>query len=185
MKAESPATRGQPDQESLYADALAQFGSSLARLATGYELDQSRQQDLLQDIHVALWRSLATYRGQCSLRTWVYRIAHNKASTYVRQRMRARRLKAVSLEEIDDEHHHPDFERALDHEAILEKLRDLIQSLKPVDQDVFLLYLEGLDARSIAEIIGISPGNVAQKIHRAKKYLQRHFPTGANHDQVR
>jgi RNA polymerase sigma-70 factor, ECF subfamily len=180
----SPAA-SPPDQEALYSEALAQFGPSLARLATGYEIDQSRQQDLLQDIHVALWRSLATFKGQCSLRTWVYRIAHNKASTYVQQRIRARRMKAVSLEEIDDEVHHPDPERAIDHEAILEKLRALVQRLKPMDQDVFLLYLEGLDARAIAEIVGISPGNVAQKIHRAKKYLQQHFPTGEDHDQRR
>ena len=82
-----------------------------------------------------------------------------------------------------DEVNHPDAERVADQEAILEKLRALIQRLKPLDQDVFLLYLEGLDARVIAEIVGISPGNVAQKIHRAKKYLQQHFPTGDSHDE--
>lgn len=176
-------THREPDQEALYGEAVALFGPSLARLATGYEIDRSRQQDLLQDIHVALWRSLSTFRSQCSLRTWVYRVAHNTASTYVRKRIQARRMTAVSLEEIDDEVNHPDAERVADQEAILEKLRALIQRLKPLDQDVFLLYLEGLDARAIAEIVGISPGNVAQKIHRAKKYLRQHFPTGDSHDE--
>jgi RNA polymerase sigma-70 factor (ECF subfamily) len=183
MEAAPPTPPDAPDQDTLYGEAAAQFGASLARLATGYELDRSRQQDLLQDIHVALWRSLATFKGQCSLRTWVYRVAHNTASTYVRQRVRTRRMTAVSLEEMDAEIHEVDAERVVDHAAILEKLRVLIQRLKPIDQDVFLLYLEGVDAGAIAEIVGVSPVNVAQKIHRAKKFLRQHFHTGDHHDQ--
>jgi RNA polymerase sigma-70 factor (ECF subfamily) len=183
MEAVPDTPTSAPDQDALYAEALAQFGESLARLATAYEVDRSRQQDLLQDIHVALWRSLATFKGQCSLRTWVYRIAQNTASTYVRVRVRMRRIKAVSLEEMDEEISQPDSELLVDHAAILEKLRALIQRLKPIDQEVFLLYLEGVDAGGIAEIVGISPGNVAQKIHRAKKFLQRQFQTGDHHDQ--
>jgi RNA polymerase sigma-70 factor (ECF subfamily) len=98
-------------------------------------------------------------------------------------RVRMRRIKAVSLEEMDEEISQPDSELLVDHAAILEKLRALIQRLKPIDQEVFLLYLEGVDAGGIAEIVGISPGNVAQKIHRAKKFLQRQFQTGDHHDQ--
>lgn len=55
------------------------------------------------------------------------------------------------------------------------KVKDLIEQLKPVDRDVLLLYLEGLKAAEIAEVVGISPGNVAQKVHRAQKYLKAHF----------
>ncbi len=183
MEAVPDIPTSEPDQDTLYAQAAAQFGASLARLATAYEVDRSRQQDLLQDIHVALWRSLATFKGQCSLRTWVYRIAHNTAATYVRARVRMRRVKAVSLEELDEEISHPDSEGLIDHAVILEKLRALIRRLKPIDQEVFLLYLEGVDAGGIAEIVGISAGNVAQKIHRAKKFLQLRFQTGDHHDQ--
>lgn len=43
--------------------------SSLARLAAAYEFDRAQQQDLLQEIHLALWRSFAGFRNQCSLRT--------------------------------------------------------------------------------------------------------------------
>jgi RNA polymerase sigma-70 factor, ECF subfamily len=174
-----------PDQDKLYGEAIAQFGSSLARLATGYEVDQSRQEDLLQDIHVALWRSLATFKGQCALRTWVYRVAHNTAATYIRKRVRTRRVTAVSLEEIDEEIHHADAERAVDHAAILEKLRALIERLKPIDRDVVLLYLEGVEASAIAEIVGISPDNVAQKIFRAKKFLKQQFHNGEHDEQNR
>ena len=64
-------------RDALYADAAAQFGWALERLARAYESDSDRRADLLQDIHVALWRSLERFDGRCSMRTWVYRVAHN------------------------------------------------------------------------------------------------------------
>ena len=54
----------------------------------------------------------------------------------------------------------------------------MIQQLKPVDRQVILAYLEGMDAAAIGEITGISPGNVATKIHRIKNILARRFQQG-------
>jgi len=59
----------------------------------------------------------------------------------------------------------------------------LVQSLKPLDRQVILSYLEGLDAASIGEITGISPGNVATKIHRIKNVLARRFQEGGRHGE--
>jgi len=59
--------------------------------------------------------------------------------------------------------------------ATLEKLYRLIRQLKPVERDVMLLYLEGVDGEGIADVLGISVANVAQKIHRSKKLLKRTF----------
>jgi DNA-directed RNA polymerase specialized sigma24 family protein len=64
-------------QQHLYGEAVAAFGSALERLTHGYESLADARQDLLQEIHVALWRSFSSFKGQCSLRTWVYRVAHN------------------------------------------------------------------------------------------------------------
>jgi RNA polymerase sigma-70 factor (ECF subfamily) len=47
--------------------------------------------------------------------------------------------------------------------------------LKPLDRQVVLLYLEGLDAVSIGEVTGSSPGSIATKVHRLKKLLTRQF----------
>jgi RNA polymerase sigma-70 factor (ECF subfamily) len=70
-------------QEALFEKIAAEFAAPLARLARAHEADLHLQQDLLQEIHVALWRSLAAFGGRCSLRTWVYRVAHNVAATHV------------------------------------------------------------------------------------------------------
>jgi len=89
------------DQSRLYDEAAAAFGPALARLAVAYERNPHRRQDLLQDIHFAVWRSLAVFNGRCALRTWVYRVAHNVATSHaLRDRRYGRGL--VGLEALDD-----------------------------------------------------------------------------------
>jgi RNA polymerase sigma-70 factor (ECF subfamily) len=62
-----------------------------------------------------------------------------------------------------------------------DKLLKLIHRLKPVDRQLMLLYLEDMDAASIAEIMGISTNNVRVQIHRIKKVLARRFHAGGEH----
>jgi RNA polymerase sigma-70 factor (ECF subfamily) len=66
---------------------------------------------------------------------------------------------------------------AADRDALYQQ----VQSLDPLDRQVILLYLEEVDAQSIAAIVGLSPGNVATKVHRIKQILARRFH-GAPHD---
>ena len=81
----------------------------------------------------------------------------------------------VSLEGLEDLPGESDAERSLDESSVLARLTSLIQRLEPLDRDVMLLYLEGASASAIGEVTGLSPANVAQKIHRTKKVLQRRF----------
>ena len=150
-------------QDELYQQAVSGHGPALERLARAYEADPDRRRDLLQEIHLAVWRSLGRFDGRCSLRTWVYRVAHNVAASHVR-RAKARVL--VPLEEIELP---ADAER----NTLIEQLYALIERLKPLDRELILLWLEGADAASIGEITGISPGNVATKLHRIRKLLAR------------
>ena len=60
----------------------------------------------------------------------------------------------------------------------LKRLSTLIQRLKPLDRQVIVSYLEDLDAVSIGEITGLSPGNVAMRIHRIKNILAKQFHLG-------
>ena len=70
-------------QDQRYDAAAAEFGAAIERLARGYEANPEARRDLVQDIHIALWRSLAGFDGRCALRTWVYRVAHNTAVSHV------------------------------------------------------------------------------------------------------
>lgn len=167
---------GDPDRrDRLYAEAAAGFGAALERLARGYERDPDTRRDLLQEIHVALWRSFGRFDGRCSLRTWVYRVAHNTAtSRAIRPGVRRPTFVAAdeTLESIADT---SDGEAALDRRRAIERLYELIRALRPPDRHVMLLYLEEVDAAAIAEITGLSPANVATKVHRIKQVLVRRF----------
>jgi DNA-directed RNA polymerase specialized sigma24 family protein len=68
--ADAPGSDGFAARDAFYEQAASEFGSALQRLARAYEANAHRRQDLLQDIHIALWRSCATFDGRCSLRTW-------------------------------------------------------------------------------------------------------------------
>ena len=169
-------------QDALYQEAVATFGRALDRLARTYEADPDKRRDLSQEIHLALWRSFAGWKGQCSLRTWVYRVAHNVAASHVIQQRRAKAQVLTSIEELE---HLPDpsVNRSADIRHALDRLLGLVQSLKPLDRQVILSYLEGMDAASIGEIVGLSPGNVATKIHRIKNILARWFQEGGRYGE--
>jgi len=172
-----------PTQDSLYQEAAETYATALERLAHAYEADPEARRDLLQDIHIALWRSFAGFNGICSLRTWVYRVAHNVATSHVIRQRRAKSLTLVGLEELESLPDKSAGVLAADRRHVLERLFELIQRLQPLERQVILSYLEGLDAASIAEITGFSPVNVATKIHRIKRVLARRFQEGGQHEE--
>lgn len=159
-------------QQELYGSAVAALGPSMARVAAGYEADPELRRDLLQDMHAALWHSLARFDGRCSLKTWTWRVAHNVGATHL---ARHRKNRLVELDEVPI---HPDVEGAVDTARALQRLRALIHSLTVADRQLVLLYLEGLEATAIAEVTGLSASNVATRVHRIKATLTRRFREG-------
>jgi RNA polymerase sigma factor (sigma-70 family) len=87
-------------QDSKYEQAIATRGPALERLARAYEADPVTRRDLLQEIHIALWKSLEGFDNWCSLRTWVYRVAHNTAASHVSRRLRMKKQVFVGIEEL-------------------------------------------------------------------------------------
>jgi RNA polymerase sigma-70 factor (ECF subfamily) len=167
-------------QDALYTEASSLHGAAIRRLARGYEADSDKQRDLLQEIHMELWMSFKLFDGRCSLQTWVYRIAHNVGASHV---VRSRRLasRLIDLETLEAGISLADSKAQVDHRLSVAILLDLIQQLKPLDRQVILLYLEGEAAESIAEVTGLSAGNIATKIHRIKSVLKRKYLEGATH----
>lgn len=182
MQAIQPRSVEGVTQDSLYEEAAAIYGPPLDRLARAYELDPEARRDLLQEIHLQLWHSFAQFDQRCSLRTWVYRVAHNVATGHVLRQSRLRKG-LVSLEEIED----AETMAGSSHESetarnqALERISGLIRRLKPLDRQIIVSYLEGMPANSISEITGLSPANVAMKVHRIKNILKRWFAEGGPH----
>jgi len=124
-----------------------------------------------------LWVSLGSFDGRCSLRTWVYRIAHNVGASHV---VRSRRLasRLTDLETVEAGMFPVEAKAQADGRFSAAILLDLIHRLKPLDRQVILLYLEGEAAGAIAEVTGLSASNVATKIHRIKRVLKQKYLQG-------
>lgn len=167
-------------QDELYEEASRLHGALLRRLTGGYEADPNLRPDLLQEMHVELWRSMALFNHRCSLRTWVTRVANNVGASHViRRRRAANRL--VALDDLDTEIVAVNGATQADSSISAAKLLSLIHQLKTVDRQIMLLYLEGDAAEQIADITGFSASNVATKIHRIKRLLSRQFAEGARY----
>src|SRR5450432_4853326 len=111
----------------------------------------------------------------------MYRVAHNIGASHVLRQRRSKSQALVGLEELENLPDAGSGQQAADRSHALDRLLNLIQLLKPLDRHVILSYLEGLDAASIGEITGLSPGNVATKIHRIKAMLTLRFHQGGQH----
>jgi RNA polymerase sigma-70 factor (ECF subfamily) len=170
-------------RDARYTRAAEAFGGALERLARAYEADAEQQKDLLQDIHFALWRSFSAFDGRCSESTWVYRVAHNSAASYVAKRRRIRAGGMLTLDELErrPDPAQPDPETETVERQALARLTALVRALALPDRQIVLLYLEGLDAAAIGEVCGLSSNAVAVKIHRLKAVLARQFHQGGAH----
>jgi RNA polymerase sigma-70 factor (ECF subfamily) len=172
-------------QDDLYRIAVNEHGAALERLARAYEAGPEDRRDLLQEIHIALWRSFAGFDERCSLRTWVYRVAHNIAVTHIYRSRKTKKLNMLSIEELEESERPAitySAATAVESQLLLGQLYELIRRLNPADRQIITLYLEGLDAASIGEIVGISPGYTATKIHRIKRVLAERIHNGGKDD---
>jgi len=159
--------------EQLYREAGRQFAPAIARLARTVERDADRARDLEQEIHCALWTSLARFRGDCALKTWVYRVAHNVAADHVARAVRG--PARVPLEEIGELPGAANPETEAAERLVLDRLAELVRRLPRLDAQVIVLWLEGERARDIAEITGLSEGAVNVRVYRVKTLLSSHF----------
>ena len=149
---------------------LAVHGSSLSRLAGSYVRGSADRDDLLQEIVVAIWKALPGFRGECSERTFVFRIAHNRAITYITRR-RLPLADEDSAIEIEDARPNP--EEALSTEQQGRRLMDAVQSLPVNQRQVITLMLEGFSYAEIADVLGITETNVGARLTRARQILRQ------------
>ena len=170
-------------QDSQFEEAIAMHGIALERLARVYEADTETRRDLLQEIHIALWKSLDRFDNRCSLRTWVYRVANNTAASHVTRRLRMKKQVSVGIEELVNVADPVKGEEAARQHDAVGRIYELIYRLKPLDRQIMLAYLEGMDAASTSEITGLSARNVATKIYRIKQVLRCRFQEGGRDER--
>lgn len=148
---------------------VEEHGPALRRLVAAWERDPVAREDLLQDILLALWRALPTFRGEASERTFVLRVAHNRALTH-RFRPQRRTEPLPETVELRDGRPTPEADAAAAER--LDHLRRALRALPVPARQVLTLSLEGLSGAEIAAVLGISETNVGVRLTRARRALR-------------
>jgi RNA polymerase sigma factor (sigma-70 family) len=149
---------------------LAANGPALLRLASSYTNTSSDRDDLFQDIAVAVWQALPRFRGECSERTFLFRVAHNRAIDYLRRR---RALTTPLETEAEPHDSRPNPETGLAREQQGERLRQAIHRLPLPYRQVITLVLEEMSYSEIAEVLGVTETNVGVRLNRARQLLRK------------
>lgn len=121
------------------------------------------QQDLLQEILIAVWRAAPAFRGDSAPSTFMFRVAHNRALTWRRGEVRRRRRA--------DDYQRLHIADASGEDPMLEQLYAAIRRLEPLDRSLVLLSLEGQSYAEIAALHGLSESNVGARLSRARLKL--------------
>lgn len=138
------------------------------RAVRAYERDPGAQEDLVQEVLLAVWQGLPRLRDPARLPAYMLRIAHNLGASHVRRAVRnpeRPHLDQDALALIADASSPPG-------EADTQWLLDALRLIPLPQRQVLLLQLEGFDYKEIAEMLGISTENVGVRAHRARKALQ-------------
>lgn len=155
--------------DAAFARVIGEYGPALARLVAAYESEPADREDLMQEVMLALWNALPGFRGECSERTFVYRVAHNRALTYRHRAGRNRTLPLNAAVHVVDPSADPegDATSAQRRDALLAA----VAQLAPAYRQVVMLRLEGLGNGEIAEVLGATENTVAIRLTRARKAL--------------
>ena len=149
---------------------LRENGAALNRLASGYTNTASDRDDLVQEIALALWRALPRFRGECSERTFLFRIAHNRSMAWLAQK---RAWVPIPEDEVVLRDPAPDPEAGFAREERSRLLFGAIRGLPIGYRQAMMLALEGLDYGEIGQILGISESNAGVRLKRAKELLKK------------
>jgi len=149
-------------------DLVTRHSGLIHKVAWTYCRDRAEREDVVQDILLQLWRSRHRYDPRFKATTWIYRVALNVAISHHRRERRhhdgrqgedVHHLNLVAPEEVAPS-------------AELELLRRGIEELGALERALVLLYLDGNDHATTAEVLGLSVSNVGTKLARIKDRLR-------------
>ena len=154
-----------------YSQVLQEHAALLSRVAATYEANFHLRQELLQEISLAVWQALDKFKGDSSVKTYVLRVAHNKAITHVAYH--AKQPRNESYCEVAT----PQLNQAVSSDVHLAQQQQIQSMLKEIrkmpiqTRQVVTMSMEGLSYDEIAGACGISSSNAGVILNRARKVL--------------
>lgn len=161
------------------SDIYKEYGKMVYNLALQYVNNVSDAEEITQDVFMLVYEKLDTFRGESSLKTWIYRLTINKSLDYIKQKQSKKRWaffskNRVDLTDLDNSvatFDHPGV--LLEDKEALSKLFSLINKLPENQRTVLiLLKIEDLSMEEVMTIMELSYKAVESVFQRAKKKLK-------------
>ncbi len=144
-----------------------EYSPKIYRLCMGYVNDPDWAKDLVQETFISVWKNLPKFRKESAIATWIYRIAVNNCLRQI-----GRKKKTIGEQILVQL---PSPSPIEDTSEQLAFLRKCIAELKEVDRIIISMVLEEIPQKEIAEVLGVSEGNVRVKVHRIKQLISQKF----------
>jgi RNA polymerase sigma-70 factor (ECF subfamily) len=180
---ETLAARAAAGDDRAFEEIVARYERRVFRLACRLT-SETDAPDVLQNTFLQVYRNLSSFRGESRFATWLYRIAANAALMLRRARTRkpAESLDAF-IPRFDEHGMHADLpaqlqvasraDELIDRQVLVEKARAGIARLPDVYRDAFVLRdLEEMSTTDVAQVLGVEPATVRQRVHRARLLLR-------------
>ncbi|TQV75080.1 sigma-70 family RNA polymerase sigma factor [Aliikangiella marina] len=158
------------EYDRFFEATLSEHHGVISRVVSSYERNSALQEELYQEISVALWKALAKFDHQSSLKTYILSIAHKRAVSHVAKYVKEPRSVEISELELPGRDCPSD---EMTQSQRMSQLMAAIYQLALGDRQLVTLALEGLSYKEIAHILGISVSNVGVKLNRAKTKLNQ------------
>lgn len=156
---------------SQFTDLIRRHARLIHKIAYAYCRDATEREDVVQEIAAQLWRSRVRYDERYQESTWIYRIALNVAISFQRRERRHRAGRLPGDGHLITVAAAAEVEPGEDVQLLLRCVDDL----GALDKALVLLYLDGNEHASIADVLGISVSNVGTKLGRIKERLRVAF----------
>jgi RNA polymerase sigma-70 factor (ECF subfamily) len=167
--------------ERSYEDLIGRFQQPVYTLALRLLNDQSEASDVVQEVFLKVFRNIGSFRGQSTLKTWIYRItvneAHNARRWFFRHRRREVELdtnpeEARNWKEIIPDRSRSPFEVAFEREQHV-MIEAALEKINPIFREAVVLRdITDLAYEEIAEVLGVSLGTVKSRILRGREALR-------------
>lgn len=184
MTDEFTLRRAQKGDAQAFEQLVTPHEQMLWRVCWHYTHHQEDAADCLQETMLKAWRAIKSYRGECSLSSWLYRIASTVCLDFLRKQKRLPQTE--SADELAEEGFAPVDESPTPDEAILkaesaDSIRAAIDSLPGDMRTVIILYaLQGLPYEEIADTMNTSVGTVKSRLNRARQKIAKFLADGNN-----
>jgi RNA polymerase sigma-70 factor, ECF subfamily len=151
------------------ATLFGELRKPLVRYLMCLGLSSEDAQDVVQDAFLSLHRHLSSGGSQENIRSWLFRVAHNRARN--RQNSFHQRFSAPLEDGAEAALDEATPERVLIEKEKFARLGNAIRSLSPAERECLLLRASGLRYREIGEVLGVATSTVADTVERAVKKL--------------